>query len=65
VVLLPDANLLTGLVDGAVIVIRAGQTSYDLVERAIQILGRERLLGLILNRVDDTEGQYPASAYRR
>ena len=64
VVLLPDANLLAGLVDGAVIVIRAGQTSYDLVERAIQILGRKRILGLILNRVDDTEGQYPASAYR-
>ena len=65
VVLLPDANLLAGMVDGAVIVIRAGQTSYDLVERAIQILGRKRILGLILNRVDDTEGQYPASAYRR
>ena len=64
-VLLPDANLLAGLVDGAVIVIRAGQTPYDVVERAIQILGRKRILGLILNCVDDTEGQYPASSYRR
>ena len=64
VVLLPDANLLAGMVDGAVIVIRAGQTSYDLVERAIQTLGRQRILGLILNRVDGAESQYPASAYR-
>ena len=65
VVLLPDANLLAGMVDGAVIVIRAGRTSYDLVERAIQTLGRKRILGLILNQVDNTESQYPASAYRR
>ena len=63
VVLLPDANLLAGMVDGAVIVIRAGHTSYDLVDRAIQTLGRKRILGLILNQVDDKVSQYPASAY--
>ena len=59
VVLLPDANLLAGMVDGAVIVIRAGVTSYDLVDRAIQELGRKRILGLILNQVDDKVSQYP------
>jgi protein-tyrosine kinase len=65
VVLLPDANLLAGMVDGAVIVIRAGQTSYDLVDRAIQELGRKRILGLVLNQVEDKVTQYPASAYYR
>ena len=65
VVLLPDANLLAGMVDCAVIVIRAGQTSYDLVDRAIQTLGRKRILGLILNQVEDKVSQYPASAYYR
>ena len=65
VVLLPDANLLAGMVDGAVIVIRAGQTSYDLVDRAIQELGRKRILGLVLNQVEDKVSQYPASAYYR
>ena len=64
VVLLPDANLLAGMVDCAVLVVRAAQTSCDLVDRAIQTLGRKRILGLVLNRVDDTESQYPASAYR-
>ena len=64
VVMLPDANLLAGMVDGAVIVIRAGQTSYDLVDRAIQELGRKRILGLVLNQVDDKVSQYPAYAYR-
>ena len=65
VVMLPDANLLAGMVDGAVIVIRAGQTSYDLVDRAIQELGRKRILGLVLNQVEDKVSQYPASAYYR
>jgi protein-tyrosine kinase len=64
VVLLPDANLLAGMVDGALLVIRAGQTSYDLVDRAIQELGRKRILGLVLNQVEDKVSQYPASAYR-
>ena len=65
VVLFSDANLLAGMVDGAVLVIRSGQTPHDVVERAIQTLGRKRILGLVLNRAEETETQYPASAYRR
>jgi Mrp family chromosome partitioning ATPase len=64
VVMLPDANLLAAMVDGAIIVIRAGLTSYDLVDRAIQELGRKRILGLVLNQVEDKVSQYPAYAYR-
>jgi protein-tyrosine kinase len=64
IVLLPDTNLLASMVDGAVLVVRASQTSCDLVDRAIQTLGRKRILGIILNRVEGTESQYPASAYR-
>ena len=64
VVLLPDANLLAGMVDGAVIVIRAGHTSYDLVDRAIQTLGRKRILGLILNQVDDKVSHTRVGLYR-
>jgi protein-tyrosine kinase len=65
VVLLPDTNLLAGMVDVAVLVVRAGRTSCDLVDRAIQALGRKRILGIILNRVDGKESQYPSSAYPR
>lgn len=65
VVLFPDANLLAAMVDGAVLVIRSGQTPHDVVDRAIQTLGRKRILGLVLNRAEETETQYPASAYRR
>ncbi len=51
-VLLPDANLLGAMVDGAILVIRAGKTPYKLIIRAIEALGRERILGVVLNRVD-------------
>jgi protein-tyrosine kinase len=52
--LLPDANLLGSLVDGAVMVIRAGATPYDIVERAIEAIGRPKLLGVVLNRAEES-----------
>jgi len=51
--LLPDANLLAAMVNGALLVVEAGRTPYTLVERAIEALGRERILGVVLNRVED------------
>jgi protein-tyrosine kinase len=50
VVLLPDANLLASMADASVLVVKAGATSYDLVNRALLALGRERVLGVVLNR---------------
>lgn len=48
--LLADANLLAEVVDGAVLVVRAESTPYDIVQRTVAMLGRERLLGVVLNR---------------
>jgi protein-tyrosine kinase len=63
VVLLPDTNLLARMVDVAVVVIRAGTTSYDVVDRAIQTLDRKRVLGVVLNDAQDAEAlQYYYSA---
>jgi protein-tyrosine kinase len=50
--LLPDANLLSSMVDVAILVIGAGKTPHGLVERAVNALGRERILGVVLNRVE-------------
>lgn len=50
VVLLSDANLLGSMADAAVLVIQAESTSYDLVNRALASLGRERVLGVVFNR---------------
>jgi capsular exopolysaccharide synthesis family protein len=64
VVQLADANLLAAMVDVAVLVIEAGRTSYDLSDRAIAALGRERVLGIVLNAVDEAaDDEYTYSAY--
>lgn len=48
--LLPDAGLLAAMVDTAVLVVSAGTTPYPLVTRAIDAIGRSRILGVVLNR---------------
>ncbi len=48
--ILTDANLLASMVDGAVLVIKAEATPYQLAQRAVEALGRNRILGVVLNR---------------
>ena len=47
-----DAGLLCPLVDAAILVVRAGRTPHAAVQAAIETLGRERILGVVLNAVD-------------
>jgi capsular exopolysaccharide synthesis family protein len=49
--LLPDANLLASFVDSTIIVVRAGWTPFELVQRTVETIGRERTLGIVLNRL--------------
>lgn len=56
--LLTDANLLAGMVDAALIVIQAGKTDYPMVRRAVDAIGRERILGVVLNQVAVGEPGY-------
>jgi protein-tyrosine kinase len=49
-----DASLLSAMVDGALLVVRAGRTRYPPVQKAIDALGRDRILGVILNSVEET-----------
>jgi capsular exopolysaccharide synthesis family protein len=46
----PDANLLASLANGVVLVVGAGQTPLAAVESAVKMLGRERIVGIVLNR---------------
>jgi capsular exopolysaccharide synthesis family protein len=55
-----DANVLIDRADGAMLVVRAGKTRYSLVERLLEQLPRERMLGVVLNRVDQ---EMDANAY--
>jgi capsular exopolysaccharide synthesis family protein len=54
VLVLPDAGLLMGVVDAAVLVIGAGQTTYRMAKRAAETLGRDRIIGVVMNRADDS-----------
>jgi protein-tyrosine kinase len=54
VALLPDANLLAAMVDVAVLVVGATRTPYDLVQRAAESIGRDKIMGVVLNRVEHT-----------
>ena len=53
VALLTDAHLLSGLVDAAVLVIQTGRTPLAAIKTAVQAVGRERILGVVMNRADD------------
>jgi capsular exopolysaccharide synthesis family protein len=50
--LLTDTHLLAAMVDSAVLVIGAGSTQCALVQRTIDSIGRGKIVGVVLNRVD-------------
>ena len=50
VAVLTDAKLLSAMVDGALLIVRAGKTKVELVQKAIAAVGRQRILGVVLNR---------------
>lgn len=52
-----DAQFLSELVDGIVFVIRAGHTQFPQVEKAVNALGRDRIIGVILNGVEALPGE--------
>ena len=48
--LLTDAALLSSMADGVVLVVKAESTPHDMVVRAVNAIGRERVIGTVLNR---------------
>ncbi|MEO5895011.1 MAG: CpsD/CapB family tyrosine-protein kinase [Vicinamibacterales bacterium] len=59
--IMPDANLLARLTHGVIFVVAAGTTPFALVDRAVTEIGREQIVGTVLNRVAD--GSNPATGY--
>jgi capsular exopolysaccharide synthesis family protein len=56
---LPDCNLMSSAVDAALIVVRAFVTPYPLVQRVVEAVGHEKVLGIVLNHAE----QSPSSGY--
>jgi protein-tyrosine kinase len=66
--LLPDAQLVARISEAVLFVVGAGITPYTFVQRGIAALGPERIVGVVLNRVDEAASavdsyysHYPAS----
>jgi capsular exopolysaccharide synthesis family protein len=56
-----DSTLLAPIADATLLVIRAGQAQYPAVQKAVDAIGRDRILGVVLNGADHIE----AAGYRR
>lgn len=50
--IMPDANLLARLTQGVIFVVAAGSTPCQVVNRAVTEIGRESIIGVVLNRID-------------
>ena len=55
---LPDAKAVSDLCDGIVVVVRADVTAQSDLEAVLEIMDRQRILGLLINDVDADQGRY-------
>ncbi len=67
--LFTDATVLINRADGALVVVRANKTRYGTLDRLLEPLPRERLLGIVLNGAEDAPDAnsyyYQRRYYRR
>jgi non-specific protein-tyrosine kinase len=54
-----DVLTLSTLVDHVVVVVQAGKTSMDVVNKALQYIPKDKILGFVLNRCESvSESDY-------
>src|SRR4030095_5515980 len=61
-----DANVLMSRADAALLVVRAGKTRYSMLDKLLEQVPKDRLMGVILNRADEQQSStsyYHQSAY--
>jgi receptor protein-tyrosine kinase len=63
VALLSDARLIADMADATILVIRAGRTPFEMIQRAVRALDPRRIIGTVLNGVD-TGGMSDYEAYQ-
>lgn len=60
---LADVSIAAGMVDGILMIVRAGVTPKPAIERALSGLEKSKVLGLVLNDAGDTRGGYEYGGY--
>lgn len=63
IVPLADINVLSKMVDGLLVVVRAGKTHKNFVKKAIESVTGSEIVGIILNRSDASYNKYYYSYY--
>ena len=64
IAILPDANLLSSMIDTALLVVSAESTPYPMVQRAADAIGQKRILGVVLNRAEKATLPSSSDYYR-
>ena len=60
-----DANILINHADGAMLVVRAGKTKYSAIDRILESLPRDRMMGVVLNQSEDVLDESHYSYYKK
>lgn len=53
--LLADAHVLASMADGVLFVVEACKTPYDVAQKSVDLVGRDRIVGTVLNRAPASE----------
>lgn len=54
--LVPDSAILAQLADGVLFVVSSGSTPFDAAKQAVDNIGRDRIIGAVMNRADSGDG---------
>lgn len=63
VLLCPEPLILSSIIDGTILVVRAWRTQKKLVKDAVNLLGRDKFVGLIVNDAKDSLNEYGYYGY--
>jgi capsular exopolysaccharide synthesis family protein len=59
-----DPSLLSKMVDGIILVVRAGYTSRESIQNAIKSIDRQKIIGVVFNQIDNKPSTYFSEYYR-
>jgi capsular exopolysaccharide synthesis family protein len=63
IMLTTEPVILSEMVDGIIVVVLAGKTPREVVQRAIKDINKEKILGIVLNQIKAKSSYYHSSGY--
>ena len=63
IMLTTEPIILSEMVDGVIIVVLAGKTPREIVQRAVNSMDKEKILGIVLNQMEAKHSSYYPKYY--